>query len=97
MKKTAFGSLLNRFRFERDKARINTQDRLWKRNKLDNPARRDGYEMRTEVRKIQDGGETIGVQLWKLIDEETVKVEIDAKVVTIEPEKPDSTLGDLLK
>ena len=97
MQKSTLGSLINRFRFERQMARDRLQTEVWKRNKLDNPVKREGYEMRVDERRTRDGGQTIHVELWKKIDSETVQLEIDAKVVSVEKDVDKSdAIGDLL-
>lgn len=78
-KKTIMGSLLNTFRYERQRAREKAQADLWERNQLNNPTQRDGYKIEESVRVGKDGHESTGYTLWKKIDEIAIDVSIDVK------------------
>lgn len=77
---TLMGKLLNKVREARWVARSKAQTDLWKRNKLDNPAKREGYRIEEIKSTTRDGNEHFTYQLWKMIDEE--KVSIDTEVIT---------------
>lgn len=98
-KRTTFGSLVAHFRFERKTALENAERDLWERNKLVNPTKRDGYKI-VELSTIgNDGSTTYSVQLWKLIDEEHIKVSTNVEVGVLgkeEKTESSSDLGDLL-
>lgn len=78
-RKTIMGSLLNTFRYERQRAREAAQADLWKRNKLVNPTKRDGFKIEEDVRVGKDGHETTYYALWKRVDEIAIDVSIDVK------------------
>ena len=79
MKKTIMGSLLNTFRYERQRAREKAQADLWERNKLGNPTQRTDYKMEADVRVGKDGHESTHYVLWKKVDEIAIDVSIDVK------------------
>jgi len=85
------GSLLNTFRYERQRARDKAQRDLWDRNKLSNPVQRDGYKIESEVRVGKDGREVTYFALWKRVDEEAIEVSIDVKseVIKLKEDKED--------
>lgn len=87
MPKNTIGKLVSTFRFHRQKARDNAADRLYKRNKLENPKSRDGYEIReTEITDSQ-GNTLITSQLWHKVDEERVKVSVNVSANTVDTEE----------
>lgn len=82
-KPTLMGKLLVKVRNARNEARRTTTDELWKRNKLDNPVKRDGYRIE-EIKTVDsEGNETIKLQLWHKVDEAIVSVdtEVSAHIV----------------
>lgn len=77
---TLFSKLLNKVRVARIVVRKEAQDNLWLRNKLNNPAKRQGYRIEEKKTVTEDSKENSTYQLWKLIDEE--EVSIDTEVIT---------------
>ena len=77
------GQILNQWREARWLARSEIQSTLWKRNKLDNPTKRDGYKIEMEVRNGTGGKELIYAALWKRVDEEKIEIALDVKAEVI--------------
>lgn len=96
-KKTMFGKLLNQVRFEREMARNKTESLLWKRNKLDNPAKRDKYRME-HIRILgKDTEEVTKIQLWHLVDEAVVVMSTDVSSEIVSDEEPDKGIAGLFE
>lgn len=73
-KVTMFGKLLSNVRAVRFTAKQKAQDELWKRNGLDNPAKRNGYRMAETQSINRDGTEVVEYRLYKLIDASVVTI-----------------------
>ena len=86
-KKTIMGQLLTDFRFRRDEARRKAIDDLWKRNKLDNPKKRGGHEIREQSINKGDGTQIIELAIWKKMDTIAVKISVNTKAEEIKTEK----------
>lgn len=71
---TMFGKLLNRVRAERKLAYQKAEQDLWKRNKLDNPAQREGYKIAETTTVYRDGREEKELRLYKLVDAAVVTI-----------------------
>jgi hypothetical protein len=67
---------------------------LWERNKLDNPTKRDDYEMRQSEVTDKEGNTVIKSELWQKIDEARVQVSINVVSKELKEEKPE--VGDLI-
>lgn len=95
-KSTLMGTLLTDFRFKKNQAREKAVNDIWKDNKLENPTKRGGHEIR-ESQVHANGKSVVVVQLWKMIDEK--KIVISANVETEEVTAAESTddVADLLK
>lgn len=94
LKKTStLSTLISTFSMVRANARRDAEKKLWERNKLDNPTKRGGHEIRESTVNI--GGKTvIHQQLWKKIDE--IKIEISADVSVTEINTTQNEVEDLL-
>lgn len=79
-KRTAFGILVSTFSEARRAARQSGEEKLWERNKLDNPTKRDGYEVRETLVNLPNGTTVITQQLWKKVDELRVTISAEVKV-----------------
>lgn len=79
MKRTIMGRLLTDFRFRRNEARRQLEDKLWEDNKLKNPKLRGGYEVREQSVHTKDGDQIIELQLWKKVDSVATKISVDVK------------------
>jgi hypothetical protein len=92
-KKSTLSTLISVFSFARSQARKNAEKKLWDRNKLSNPTKRGGYDVRETTTNI--GGKTIIIQqLWKKIDE--VRTEIVADISVTEIDTTKNEVEDLL-
>lgn len=87
-RKNLIGNLLTDFRNKRELALQEARHKLWKRNKLANPKKRDGYEIR-EVSVHGDGRQRTHLQLWKKIDEVVVEVSANVQAGEIKSETED--------
>jgi len=90
------GTLLTDFRFRRSEAQRELRAKIWKRNKLDNPKQRGGYELREQSAHTKDGTQIIEVQLWKKIDSGATKLSVNFKAEEIKAEEGDS-IEELMK
>lgn len=85
IKKTnLMGALLRKVAAVRWQIKRDAAERLWKRNGLDNPTKRQGYRMIEDTIIGKDGSEATTVKLWKLIDKEVVILHGDIKIETRE-------------
>lgn len=82
--KTLMGVLLSKVANVRWEIRRQAAERLWKRNGLDNPTKRQGYKMIEDTGINSDGSEVTTIKLWKLIDKEVVTLAGDIKITTRE-------------
>jgi len=72
------GTLLTAFRSAKVEALRTGKKALWDRNKLGNPQKRGGYEIREEVVSF-NGNTDIHLQLWKKIDSHSTRITADVK------------------
>lgn len=77
------GTLLTDFRLKKQTARKLAVEKLWKRNGLENPVKRNGYEVREEVIS-GGGGSEIRLSLWKKVDESLVRVVVNVEAGEVE-------------
>lgn len=73
-RKTLMGTLLMDFRAKRHEIITKSAQEIWKKNKLDNPKKRDGYEIHESQVHMPDGSLVVITQLWKKVDETRVKI-----------------------
>lgn len=76
------GKLLSRVHSARYFSRQQAEDELWKRNKLDNPTKRDGYKLAETAIVHRDGTEYKELRLYKLVDAAIVKISSEVNVET---------------
>lgn len=95
-KKTIMGQLLTDFRFKRNEARKDAEKKLWDNNKLGNPKRRGGHEVREHSFNQADGTQVIELSLWKKVDSIAVKVSVDTKAEEITTQQAES-IEELMK
>lgn len=93
--KTLMGTLLTDFRAKRYEAITQSAQEIWKKNKLDNPKKRDGYEIHESQVHMPDGSLIVVTQLWHKVDEIRVKVSHNIKSDKIEASTEE--VADLLK
>jgi len=92
-KQSTLATLISTFSMVRAQARRDAEKKLWERNKLDNPTKRGGYEIREST--VNVGGKTIiHQQLWQKIDE--IRTEISADVSVTEIDTTKNEVEDLL-
>lgn len=94
-RKTLMGTLLTDFRAKRHEIINKSAREIWKKNKLDNPTKRGGYELHESQVHMPDGSLLVVTQLWKKIDETRVKISH-----SIESDKIEATteeVADLMK
>ncbi len=92
-KQSTLANLISTFSVARRQARVDAEKKLWERNKLDNPTKRGGYEIRDLTTNV-GGKTTIHQQLWKKVDE--IRVEIVADVSVTEIDTTKNEVEDLL-
>ena len=92
-KQSTLATLISTFSMVRAQARRDTEKKLWERNKLDNPTKRGGYEIR-ELTTNVSGKTIIHQQLWHKVDE--IRVEIAADVSVTEIDTTKNEVEDLL-
>ena len=73
------GKMLNSIRLIREWEIPKAEKELWDRNGLENPAKREGYKIEATTRSSSSGSESTRLQLWKLIDQTEVNIEINVK------------------
>lgn len=83
MKRTPFGTMLSNYRYQKKLMIDKAYAILWKRNQLDNPTKREGYEMRESTVHAQDGSTVTRIELWKRIDYERVKISTSVNAETL--------------
>lgn len=83
-KKTLMGSILSKVSAVRWQIKRDAAERIWKRQGLDNPTKRNHYRMIEDTVVGSDGSETTTIKLWKLIDKEVVTLAGDIKIETRE-------------
>jgi hypothetical protein len=93
-KKTLMGTLLTDFRAKRYEIITKSANEIWKKNKLDNPTKRGGYELHESQIHGTDGSLIIVTQLWKKLDETRVKISANIEAGEVEATKE---VADLLK
>lgn len=80
-KKTVYGSVMNKLRAARQKAREDATLKLWKRNGLDGSiSNRAYYKIAEDTTVAKDGQEVTTLKLWKLVDKEVVTVGLDINI-----------------
>lgn len=92
-RKTMMGTLLTDFRAKRHEVITKSANEIWKKNKLDNPTKRGGYEIHESQVHMPDGSLVVVTQLWKKVDETRVKISHNIKSDKIET----TSVADLLK
>lgn len=83
-KKTLMGSLLRKVASVRWQIRRDAAERLWERNGLGNPKKRNGYRMIEDTGIGKDGTEVTTIKLWKLVDKEVVILSGEVKITNRE-------------
>ena len=71
-RKTLMGSILRKVAAVRWQVKRDAAEALWKRNGLDNPARRSHYRMIEDTTINDKGEEVTTIKLWQLVDKEVV-------------------------
>lgn len=96
--RTLMGTLLADFRFKRNDAKAKLIEKIWTDNKLGNPTKRGGHEIRDSEVHGKNGKSVIIVQLWKKVDEKRVVVSanITAEEVEVKAADDDESIADLL-
>lgn len=89
------GTLLTDFRAKRHEIISKSAREIWKKNKLENPTQRGGYELHESQVHMPDGSLIIVTQLWKKVDETRVKLSHNIKSDKIE--STNEEVADLLK
>lgn len=79
---TMMGKLLSRVHSARYFSYREAEAALWKRNKLENPTKRDGYKIAETSVVHRDGTEYKELRLYKLIDAAIVKISSEVNVET---------------
>lgn len=94
LRRTPFGNMLANYRFKKRMAIEKAQNDLWKRNKLDNPAQRQDYQLRESEITSMDGVTTHRIELWKRVDIECVRIStsVDIENVKEDDKSEDSWL-----
>lgn len=92
-RQTMMGTLLTAFRNAKSQASHDGKQALWKRNKLENPAKRHDYEIREVV--VSNGSSTeIVLQLWKKVDSQHMRITADVKSGEV---KKEESIEELMK